>query len=76
MKPDGHTFLVTGASSGIGAALVGAPAGDAAALRQRIAGVFDGPDAHQPDALMGVTTDDLLAAVERAVAAAEAETAG
>ena len=60
----------------VAASLVGAPAENATALRQRIAGVFDGPDVHQPDALMGVTTDDLLAAVEKAVAAAEAETAG
>ena len=60
----------------VAASLVGASVADAAGLRERIAGVFDGLDIHQPDALMGVTTDDLLAAVERAVAAAEAETAG
>ena len=58
----------------VAAALVGTPAADTAALRSRIAGVFDGPDVHQPDALMGVTTDDLLTAVEKAVAAAETAT--
>src|SRR5439155_26331806 len=50
------------------AALVGADAGDAADLRGRIASVFDGADVHQPDSLMGVTSDDLLKAVQKAVA--------
>jgi lipoate-protein ligase A len=54
----------------IAAALVGADSADRAGLRRRIAEVFEGPDVHQPEALMGVTTDDLLAAVEKAVASA------
>ena len=54
----------------VAAALVGAASDDAADLRGRISGVFDGPDVHQPDQLMGVTTDDLLLAVQKAVAAA------
>ncbi len=54
----------------VAAALVGARADDDAELRSRIASVFEGPDVHQADALMGVTTDDLLAAVRRAVQAA------
>jgi lipoate-protein ligase A len=52
----------------VAAALVGGLAADAADLRARIASVFDGDDIHQADASMGVTTDDLLAAVEKAVA--------
>jgi hypothetical protein len=32
--------------------------------------VFDGDDVHQADAGLGVTTDDLLAAVTKAVAVA------
>jgi hypothetical protein len=32
--------------------------------------VFEADDVHQADALMGVTTDNLLAAVQKAVAAA------
>jgi lipoate-protein ligase A len=51
--------------------LVGAAAHDADDLRARIAAVFEAPDVHQPDALMGVTTDDLLTAVQKAVADAE-----
>jgi lipoate-protein ligase A len=54
----------------VAAALTGADSGDEADLRARIASVFEGHDVHQPDALMGVTTDDLLAAVRKAVAAA------
>jgi len=50
------------------AALVGADAGDEGDLRKRIASVFEGDDVHQPDALMGVTTEDLLKAVQKAVA--------
>src|SRR5438270_3418293 len=49
------------------AALVGADGADAEDLRRRIAGVFEADDVHQPDALMGVTTDDLLKAVQKAV---------
>jgi lipoate-protein ligase A len=56
----------------IAAALVGADSGDQADLRARIASVFDGPDIHQAEAVMGVTTDDLLAAVRKAIAAATA----
>jgi lipoate---protein ligase len=57
----------------VAGALVGARAGDAADLRARIASVFDRPDVHQADATMGVTTDDLLAAVERAAGEAGKE---
>ena len=56
----------------VAAALVGADAEDDEELRTRVAAVFEAPDVHQPDALMGVTTDDLLAAVRKAVAAATA----
>ena len=56
--------------------LVGVDASDADTLRQRIASVFDADDVHQSDRLVGVTTDDLLAAVRGAVgAAAEAREA-
>lgn len=54
----------------VAAALVGARAGDDADLRARIAAVWEAGDVHQADATMGVTTDDLLAAVRRAVGAA------
>jgi lipoate---protein ligase len=57
----------------VAAALVGAPSADDAALRARITSVFEGPDVHQADALMGVTTDDLLVAVKGAVAKARAQ---
>jgi lipoate-protein ligase A len=50
--------------------LVGAPAGDQAELRRRLATVFEAPDVHQADAALGVTVDDLLAAVTKAVTAA------
>jgi lipoate-protein ligase A len=56
----------------IAAALVGAGAHDAADVRRRVAGVFEGDDVHQAEAAMGVTTDDLIAAIDKAVAAAEA----
>jgi lipoate-protein ligase A len=52
----------------VAAALVGAPAEDPGALRRRIAEVFEAPDVHQADQAMGVTTDDLLRAVEKAIA--------
>ena len=55
----------------VAAALVGADSRDEADLRQRIASVFEGPDVHQADALMGVTTNDLLAAVRKAVTATQ-----
>jgi hypothetical protein len=54
------------------AALVGADSTDEGDLRTRIAAVFEAGDVHQPDALMGVTTDDLLKAVQKAVANSEA----
>lgn len=54
----------------VAAALEGAPAGDAGELRRRIAEVFEAEGVHQADAHLGVTTDDLLAAVQRAVATA------
>jgi len=54
----------------IAVALVGAAAADGDDLRARIASIFDGDDVHQAEAAMGVTTDDLLAAVEKAVAVA------
>jgi lipoate-protein ligase A len=61
----------------IAEALVGADSADRADLRARISSVFDGDDVVQADEVMGVTTDDLLAAVDRAVAAAAvAEPAG
>jgi lipoate---protein ligase len=49
------------------AALLGADAADTTDLRGRLASVFEGDDVNQADAAMGVTTDDLLAAVTRAV---------
>jgi lipoate---protein ligase len=51
-------------------ALVGALSADRDGLRARIAGVWEAPAVHQADATMGVTTDDLLAAVTKAAAAA------
>jgi hypothetical protein len=48
-------------------ALVGARADDDEDLRTRISSVFDADDVHQADATLGVSTDDLLAAVQRAV---------
>lgn len=54
----------------VAAALAGAHAGDRDDLRSRIASVFDRDAVHQAEAAMGVTTDDLLAAVDKAVAAA------
>jgi lipoate---protein ligase len=55
----------------VAGALVGAVASDHDALRARIEGVWDAPTVHQADATMGVTTDDLLAAVTKAAAAAQ-----
>jgi hypothetical protein len=48
------------------ATMLGALADDRDELRARLASVFEGDDVHQAEAAMGVTTDDLLAAVERA----------
>ena len=53
------------------AALVGATAADEVELRARIASVFEGDDVVQADEVMGVTTDDLLAAVIGAARSAE-----
>lgn len=53
-------------------ALVGAAASDRDELRARIASVFEADDVHQPDTIMGVTTDDLLTAVVKAVEVARA----
>lgn len=52
-------------------ALLGADAGDETDLRARIASVFDGDDVTQADTAMGVTTDDLMAAVRKAIDAAQ-----
>ncbi len=54
----------------VASVLEGAHCDSPADLRRRIASVFDGDDVHQAEAAMGVTTDDLLAAVEKAVQAA------
>lgn len=51
-------------------ALVGASTSDTADLRARIAAVWEADGVHQADATMGVTTDDLLAAVNKAIAEA------
>jgi hypothetical protein len=51
----------------VAAALVDADPDDLTELRARIAGVFEADDVHQADANMGVTTDDLLQAVSKAV---------
>jgi lipoate-protein ligase A len=51
----------------VATALVGANASDRAALRSTIRQVWEADGVHQADATMGVTTDDLLAAVEKAV---------
>ena len=57
----------------VAVALVGAGTGDRAALRDRIAQVWEADGVHQADVTMGVTTDDLLTAVERAIANAKDE---
>jgi lipoate-protein ligase A len=53
------------------AALADAQADDASDLRARLASVWDADGVHQADATMGVTTDDLLTAVQRAVEEAQ-----
>lgn len=55
---------------GVGIALVGATATDTDDLRARISVVWDADGVHQADATMGVTTDDLLTAVTKAITAA------
>jgi lipoate---protein ligase len=54
----------------VAAALVGAAGRDASELRRRIGAVFDDDSVHQSNTVLGVTTDDLLAAVTGAVAQA------
>jgi hypothetical protein len=54
----------------VAAALLGADSSNSDDLRQRISTVFEAEDVHQADQLMGVTTQDLLAAVLVAVQAA------
>ena len=56
----------------VAAALLDADAHDRAHLRARIRAVFESDDVHQADTALGVTTDDLLTAVTKAVAEAEA----
>jgi hypothetical protein len=51
----------------VAAAIVGARADDRDELRRRIAAVFEGDDVRQAESAMGVTTDDLLAAVGKAI---------
>ena len=58
----------------VAAALVGAAANDTGELRTRIAGVLEADDVHQADATMGVTTEDLVRAVERAIGEATEDT--
>ena len=53
----------------IASALVGASASDPEGLRARIASIFGGSDVHQAEA-SEITTDHLLAAVEKAIARA------
>jgi len=55
----------------VAVALVGARADDEGDLRARVAAVFDNEDVHQADGTMGVTSADLLAAVDKAIATAE-----
>jgi lipoate-protein ligase A len=55
----------------VAAALAGTDAAGAAEARRRVAAVFEGPDVHQADTTTGVTTDDLAAAVRKAVADAQ-----
>jgi hypothetical protein len=55
----------------VAVALAGVSADDRSALRARIAHVWEGAGVQQADATMGVTTDDLLAAVDKAVSDAK-----
>jgi lipoate-protein ligase A len=59
----------------VAGALVGANAADDVELRRRISSVLDGPDVHQADATTGVTTDDLLAALGKAIASSNEDQA-
>ena len=51
----------------VAAALGGAHVSDDDDLGRRIASVFEAPDVRQADTTTGVTTDDLLAALRKAV---------
>jgi lipoate-protein ligase A len=51
----------------VAASLAGAGASEDDDLRRRIASVLEAPDVHQADTTTGVTTDDLLAALRKAV---------
>ena len=51
----------------VAAALAGAGTSEDDDLRRRIASVLEAPDVHQADTTTGVTTDDLLAALRKAV---------
>jgi lipoate---protein ligase len=51
----------------VAAALAGTGASDDRDMRARIVSNFEAPDVHQADATTGVTTDDLLAALRKAV---------
>jgi lipoate-protein ligase A len=55
----------------VAVALAGVSADDRPAMRARIAHVWEGDGVHQAEATMGVTTDDLLAAVDKAVSDAK-----
>lgn len=55
----------------VAAAVVGASVDDDDELRRRVAEVFEADEVHQPDAVMGVTTDDLMVALTGAIAAAQ-----
>ncbi|HVN51398.1 MAG TPA: hypothetical protein VMT43_08195, partial [Acidimicrobiales bacterium] len=55
----------------IAEALVGADARDEGDLRARITSVFEADDVTQAEEVMGVTTDDLLTAVVKAVGVAQ-----
>jgi len=55
----------------VAAAVAGADATDDTELRGRIASVLEGADVHQADATTGITTDDLLAALHKAIEDAE-----
>lgn len=57
----------------VAAALIGADSRDAGELRARVSSVFDGDDVHQADEQMGVTTDDLMSAIVKAVGVARSQ---
>ena len=59
----------------VAAAVVGLDANDTDGLHSRIASVLEADDVHQADATMGVTTDDLQRAFERAVSDASEDAA-